>query len=170
MGRNCRDSGSGTVAAVSADGRTYDARPVDGGGIGCTTELAVLATSEADVREALDWIPGRILVLAEAALEPRTLALVVPSAHMATLSGIVLLGDDRLDLSPLTKIDAVVPVVCVEDLSDQRCVRRALRLTVDVRIGSPPLIDLRRPHRMREPRATISLGEPGLVRRSSRHH
>ena len=154
------------VAVVSADGRSCSARPIDGGGLGCVAGPAVLATSELDVRTALNWMPGRILVLAEAALEPRPLGLVVPSAHMATLLGLVLLGEDDLDLSMLVDVDALVPVVSVERASDQRCVRRAVRLLVDVHADDPQLVDLRshRPIRAHRSGAAVRTGSPGTVK------
>ena len=102
------------VAVVSADGRSCSARPIDGGGLGCVAGPAVLATSELDVRTALNWMPGRILVLAEAALEPRALGLVVPSAHMATLLGLVLLGEDDLDLI-VKRVEALSDFLATDD-------------------------------------------------------
>jgi len=154
------------IAVVTADGRSCSARPVDGGGLGCVTGPAVLATSEEDVRTALNWMPGRILVLAEAALEPRALTLVVPSAHLATLLGLVLLGEDGLDVSMLADVDSVVPVVSVERASDQRCVRRSVRLMVDVHADVPPSVDLRshRPARAHRSGVPLRSGSPGMVR------
>jgi hypothetical protein len=155
-----------TVAVVSADGRICSAQPVAGGGLGVVTGLSVLATSEEDIRAALDWMPGRILVLAESALEPRALALAVPSAHMATLGALVLLGEQGRHLGVLAAVDGVLPVVRVERATDQRSVRRALRLIVDVHPEAAPTLDLRPHHRPRGHRTVPAARSPhpGLVR------
>ncbi len=160
-----RNEDGQAIAVVSADGRSCSARSVDGGGLGCVTGPAVLATSQEDVRTALNWMPGRILVLAEAALEPRALTLVVPSAHRATLVGLVLLGEEGLDESMLSDVDGVVPVVSVERASDQRCVRRAVRLMVDVHAEVRQSVDLRthRPIRAHRSAGWLRSGSPGMV-------
>ncbi len=123
----------GTVALVKADRRSCRALPLQGGGHGHVSAPAVLATSEADVRAALAWLPGRILVLAEGALEPVCLALVVHSVQRATLSGVVLLGEGTADTRPLAEAGGLVPIVSVDRPSDRRCVVRAARLVLDVR-------------------------------------
>lgn len=158
------------VGLVKVDRRTCVARPIAGGGHGCVAGPAVLAASEADVRTALAWLPGRILVLAEDARDDVCLRLVVPSVHRATLLAVVLLGDEGVDVSALSGVNARVPVVSVDRESDQRFIRRAVRLVVDVHAESEVPVDLRhsataRPalaHRGTD--ATIRLGEPGTVR------
>lgn len=166
----CWDRAEGAVGLVRVDRRTCVARPIAGGGHGCVAGPAVLAVSEVDVRTALAWLPGRILVLAEDARDDVCLRLVVPSVHRATLLAVVLLGDEGVDVGALSGVDARVPVVSVDRASDQWCIRRAARLVVDVHTESEVPVDLRhsaavRPavaHRGMD--ATIRLGEPGTVR------
>jgi hypothetical protein len=119
------------------------------------------------VRAALDWMPGRILVLADGGLAPDCLASVARSAHLDTLSAIVVLAAGDADLAPLDRVECAVPVVVVPRESDQQWVRRAVRLVVEVRAGDPETLDLRT-HQPPRPRrggsASIILGSPGTVR------
>jgi hypothetical protein len=160
-------SGHALVAAIFADGRECAARPVRGTGVGKVAGLCVRGTSPQSVRGALDWMPGRVLVLADAGLDPECLTTVAHSAHLDTLSGIVVLGAEGVDLGPLGRVDSAVPVVLVPRESDQQWVRRAVRLVVEVRAGDPETVDLRT-HQPPRPRrggsASIILGSPGTVR------
>ncbi len=129
--------------------------------------LCVRGTSPASVRAALDWMPGRVLVLADGGLAPQCLTAVARSAHLDTLSGVVVLAGEHTDLGPLARVDCAVPVVVVDRESDQEWVRRAVRLVVEVRTGEPESVDLRTHHPPRPRRggsASIILGAPGTVR------
>jgi hypothetical protein len=162
------------VAAVRADGRTCAAQAVPGGGLGHPVGPAVVAACPVEVRAALDWLPGRILVLMAAALDPAELTAVVRSAHLGTIRGVVVLAQEALALYALRGIDGRVPVVRVERDSDQRCIRRATLLGIDVRAKAPPAlgqkrrrtIDLRprsRPVHGYLPGVVARSGEPGIV-------
>ncbi len=119
------------------------------------------------MRAALDWMPGRVLVLAEGGLVPECLASVARSVHLDTLAGVVVLASEGTDLGPLSRVDCAVPVVLVPHESDQQWVRRAVRLVVEVRAGDPQTVDLRAPHPPRPRRggsSAIILGAPGTIR------
>jgi len=141
--------------------------PVRGTGVGKVAGLCVRGTSPESVRAALDWMPGRVLVLAEGGLVAECLTSVARSVHLDTLSGVVVLADEACDLAPLGRVDCAVPVVLVPRESDQLWVRRAVRLVVEVRAGDPETVDLRAHHPPRPRRggtASIILGAPGTIR------
>jgi hypothetical protein len=155
------------MGVLSIDGREFTAQPVPGTGVGRVSGLCVRGTSPQSVRAALDWMPGRILVLADSGLAANCLASVARSAHLDTLSAIVVLADPGTDLGPLSHVECLVPVVVVTRESDQERVRRALRLVVEVGPGDPGTVDLRAaspPRPRRGGSATIVLGTPGTVR------
>jgi hypothetical protein len=160
-------SGHSLLAALSADGRQCAAQPVRGTGVGRVSGLCVRGTSPETVRAALDWMPGRVLVLAEGGLAPPCMTSVARSSHLETLSAIVVLPGAGTDLGPLSRVDCAVPVVVVRREFDQDWVRRAVRLVVEVRAGEPESVDLRT-HRLPRPRrggsSPIILGAPGTVR------
>ncbi|HYN55905.1 MAG TPA: hypothetical protein VES03_01790 [Motilibacterales bacterium] len=159
-------SGHALLAALFVDGRQCAATPVRGTGVGKVAGLCVRGTSAQSVRAALDWMPGRILVLADAGLSPDCLTSVARSAHLDTLAAIVVLATEGTDLGPLGRVESAVPVVLVPRESDQQWVRRAVRLMVEVRAGEPT-VDLRSDHPPRPRRggsASIILGSPGTVR------
>ncbi len=104
--------------------------------------LGVLADTAAALRSALDWMPGRILVLAEEGLTAACQEQVVDSAHLSTLAGVVVLAHDEMDLTCLEQVACAIPVVRVARSHDQRCLRRAVRIGVEVRQGVPE-VDLR---------------------------
>jgi hypothetical protein len=155
------------LAALFADGRECAARPVRGTGVGKVSGLCVRGTSPDSVRAALDWMPGRILVLADDGLDAECLTSVARSAHYDTLAAIVVLAAAVTDLGPLGRVESAVPVVLVPRESDQQWVRRAVRLVVEVHAGDPAAVDLRT-HQPPRPRrggsASIILGTPGTVR------
>jgi hypothetical protein len=155
------------LAALFVEGRECAARPVRGTGVGRVAGLCVRGTSPQSVRAALDWMPGRILVLADGGIAPDCLTSVARSAHLDTLSAIVVLAAGGADLGPLDRVECAVPVVVVPRESDQQWVRRAVRLVVEVRAGDPETVDLRS-HQPPRPRrggsASIILGSPGTVR------
>lgn len=160
-------TGQGLLAALFADGRGCAARPVRGTGLGRVSGLCVQGTSPQSVRGALDWMPGRTLVLADAGLDGSCLASVARSAHLDTLSAIVVLAGEGTDLGPLSRVDSVIPMVLVPRESDQEWVRRARRLVVEVRAGEFESLDLRSHHPPRPRRGgstAIVLGAPGTVR------
>jgi hypothetical protein len=140
---------------------------VRGTGVAKVAGLCVLGTSPESVRTALDWMPGRVLVLADGGLDPECLSSVARSAHLDTLAGIVVLAAEGTDLGPLARVESAVPVALVARESDQQWVRRAVRLVVEVRAGDPESVDLRT-HQPPRPRrggtASIILGTPGTVR------
>jgi hypothetical protein len=155
------------MAALFVDGRECAARPVRGTGVGKGSGLCVRGTSPESVRAALDWMPGRILVLEGQGLTADCLTSVARSAHHDTLAAIVVLATAGTDLGPLNQVESAVPVVLVPRESDQQWVRRAVRLVVEVRTGDPATVDLRT-HQPPRPRrggsASIILGSPGTVR------
>ena len=157
--------GTGLSATVVADGRECTARTVAGGGLADVTGVAVLATTAPCVADALDWMPGRVLVLADAALSGECFKAVARSTHPSTFAAIVVLGDDGLDLEPLS-VAGSAPVVIVSRPSDQARIRRAVRLGVRVGQGSPETVDLRAAHPPRPRRggsSSINLDVPGTV-------
>lgn len=163
---NQRLPGASLSATVVADGRECTARVVAGEGVADVTGVTVLATTAPCVREALDWIPGRILVLADAALSGECLDAVASSTHHhSTFAAIVVLGDEAVDVESLSVVGST-PVVIVSRPSDQARVRRALRLGVRVGRGSPKSVDLRAAHPPRPRRggsSSINLDVPGTV-------
>lgn len=167
MVSNRLHSGHVLLAALFVDGRECAARPVRGTGVGKVSGLSVRCTSPESVRAALDWMPGRILVLADGGLADECLTAVARSAHLDTLAAIVVLGGPGIDLGPLGRVESAVPVVLVPRSSDQQWVRRAVRLVVDVHAGDPESLDLRTaapPRPRRGGSASIILGSPGTVR------
>lgn len=144
MVRDRLHSRRGLKAEVSADGRPCAARPLLGSGLGQALGLGVLARTGDEVREALNWMPGRILVLADDGLDVSCQQRVAHSAHLRTLVGIVVLADDETDLSHLAAVESSVPMVLVVRSHDQRSLRRAVRIGVEVRQGVPQ-VDLRPP-------------------------
>ena len=157
--------GSGLLATVCADGRECTARTVAGGGLVDVTGVAVLATTAPCVQEALGWMPGRVLVLADAALSGECLKAVARSTHPSTFAAIVVLGDDSVDVEPLS-VAGSAPVVVVSRPTDQARVRRAVRLGVRVGQGSPESVDLRAAHPPRPRRggsSSIIHDVPGTV-------
>ncbi len=159
---------SGLSAEVSADGRSCAAHAVPGSGLGRVLGLGVLARTAAAVRSALDWMPGRILVLADDGLVGQCQERVAHSAHLRTLAGIVVLAEEGADLTRLAQVESCVPVVQISRAHDQRCLRRAVRIGVEVRRGAPQ-VDLR-PHRVPQPRTAAARvyadsGVPGTVPR-----
>jgi hypothetical protein len=160
-------TGQSLLAALFADGRECSARPVRGTGLGRVVGLCVRGTSPQSVRGALDWMPGRVLVLADGGLAADCLTTVARSAHHDTLSGIVVLAAEATDLGPLARVESAVPMVLVPRETDQDWVRRAVRLVVEVRAGEFESLDLRTHHPPRPRRggsASVILGEPGTVR------
>lgn len=155
------------LAALFVDGRECAAQPVRGTGVGRVAGLCVRGTSPQSVRAALDWMPGRILVLVDAGITTECLISVARSAQLDTLSAIVVLAAGDADLGPLDRVDCAVPVVVVPRESDQQWVRRAVRLVVEVMPGDPATVDLRT-HQPPRPRRggseSIILGTPGTVR------
>ena len=112
-------------------------------------------------------MPGRVLVLADDGLSTECLMSVARSAHLDTLSGIVVLTAEPDALGPLERVESAIPVVAVDREADQQWVRRAVRLVVEVRAGDLESIDLRSHHPPRPRRggsASIILGSPGTVR------
>lgn len=105
---------------------------VSGGGLGFATAPAILAGSAEELRAGLDWLPGRIVVIHGAALAPSVLADVVRSAHIATIRAVIVLSDQSTGLDELSAIGGCVPVVRVPRESDQRAIRRATLVGVDV--------------------------------------
>lgn len=135
--------------------------------MGKVAGLCVRGTSPQSVRAALDWMPGRVLVLADEALSLPCLIAVARSAHLDSLSGIVVLAAETDLLDPLARVDSAIPVVVVHREADQQWVRRAVRLVVEVRAGEAQSIDLRSHHPPRPRRGgstSIILGSPGTVR------
>lgn len=154
-------------AVLTADGRECRARPVRGTGVGRVAGLCVRGTTPQAVRAALDWMPGRVLVLADDGLSTECLMSVARSAHLDTLSGIVVLTAETDGLGPLERVESAIPVVAVDREADQLWVRRAVRLVVEVHAGESESIDLRSHHPPRPRRggsASIILGSPGTVR------
>ena len=156
---------SGLSATVVADGRECTARTVAGAGRADVTGVAVLATTAPCVQDALDWMPGRVLVLADAALSGECLKAVARSTHPATFAAIVVLADDGVDVEPLS-VAGSAPVVIVSRPSDQARVRRAVRLGVRVGQASQECVDLRAAHPPRPRRggsSVVRLEVPGTV-------
>lgn len=156
---------TGLSATVVVDGRECTARSVAGGGPADVTGVAVIATTAPCVQDALDWMPGRILVLADAALSGECLKAVARSTHLSTFAAIVVLGEDPVDVEPLACAGSA-PVVIVSRLSDQARIRRAVRLGVRVGQGSPETADLHVAHPPRPRRggsSSIILDVPGTV-------
>ncbi len=157
----------GLLAALFADGRECAARPVRGTGLGRVAALCVHGTSPQTVRGALDWMPGRALVLADGGLGRACLDSVARSAHLDSLSAIIVLADEGADLGPLGRVDTMVPVVLVPRVSDQEWLRRARRIVVEVQAGEIESVDVRGHHLPRPRRGsgpTVILGAPGTVR------
>lgn len=157
--------GTGLWAVVIADGRKCTARSLRADSTADVTGVAILATTAPCVQDALDWMPGRVLVLADAALSGECLHAVARSTHHSTFAAIVVLSDIGVDVEPIS-VGGSAPVVMVSRPSDQACIRRAVRIGVQVGQGAPAAVDLRAAHPPRPRRggsSAIVLGVPGTV-------
>jgi hypothetical protein len=153
------------LATLSVEGRSCPARPLRGSALGSVSGLVAVAESERDLREAVTWMPGRILVLGGSALARPTLRSLLTTTEITTFGGIVVLADEATDLDPLGSAPAAIPMVTVSGPIDQDRIRRAVRvtLTVDTRPSVVAPIPTPRHHRRRRVSAPVSLGAPGTV-------
>lgn len=153
------------LATLSVEGRFFSARPLNGSAVGSVDGLAVLAESERALRDAVTWMPGRVLVLAGEALTPRAIDSLLTSTTIEAFAGVVVLADPDADLGHLADASSRIPLVHVVHTVDQERVRRAVRIsiTVDTRpvvTPSPhqPRVDRRRRVAIPTPR-----GIPGTI-------
>jgi hypothetical protein len=152
-----------SLATVGVEGRTCGARALPGSGRGSATGLVVFADSEAAVRDAAAWMPGRILVLSDEVGPPRVVEALIAEARATTFAAIVVLcADDAVPRGG--NASATIPVVAVSREADQEWVRRAVRISVTVdqtpSAASVPT-PRRRPRRVAGP---VAAGMPGTIR------
>ncbi len=154
------------TADLAADGRQIAAVPLLASCVGSALGPAVTASTVEQVRTALDWMPGRILVLADDAMRSAGLAMVLRSAMLSTVAGVVVLVDDEGDPGVLGELPLAVPMVMVAREPDHELLRRAKLVAVEVRSGTDEVIDIRipRPSRRRRSTSSVSHEVSGLVR------
>lgn len=165
-------AGTGALqATLSAEGRSCSARAMRGTAVGSACGPAVVAEHADSLRDAAAWMPGRILVLCGDALSPQVLTSVLtgPPSFAAVVA---LTGDPETLGTPADEDGdmptAAIPLVAVVREQDQLWVRRAVRLFVEVQVGtqlrlerSGPQIVLPRPRRPRRS-GVPTLGVPGV--------
>jgi hypothetical protein len=131
----------------------------------------VVASSQRSLREAVGWMPGRILVLAEEGARPSVLEDLLGDPDSLGFAGAVLLVDDDAEIHSHVHRRAAIPVVGVGRVPDQECVLHALRISLTVRetLDEPAAIPAPRHHRGRRwlpsRRSATAHGVPGTVHR-----
>jgi hypothetical protein len=153
------------LATLSVEGRSCSARPLRGSALGSVSGLVAVAETDRALREAVTWMPGRILVLGGHALARPTLRSLLTTTEITTFVGIVALADGAADLDPLGSAPVPIPMVTVSGPIDQDRIRRAVRvtLTVDTRPSVVAPIPPPRHHRRRRVSAPVCMGAPGTV-------
>ncbi|HEX6887855.1 MAG TPA: hypothetical protein VF143_07090 [Candidatus Nanopelagicales bacterium] len=165
MGHPARSVASaGFVATLDVEGRGCDARPLRGSGLGHVCGPVLVVRSVQALSLALPGLPGRVLVLDEAACAPAALA---DLARLPTgaFAAIVALTDDMLALGESSLPQRGVPAVAVLRSADRDLVRRAIRVCVGVHERAPvahPVPAPRRPRRRHLPVASPS-AVPGTI-------
>ena len=85
-------------------------------------------------------MPGRVLVLSDAALSPGCLRRLLGTTDLATFAGVVVLADDASDAALLASARADIPMVLVSRQPDRERVRRAVRVSIEVEPATRPVV------------------------------
>ena len=153
-------------ATLSVEGRACAARPLPGSALGIVSGLVALAWGERGVTDVLGWLPGRVLVLANASNDPRQLRQLLAAADLSTFAGLVVLADDRADPAQFGPIDADIPQVLVTRAPDRERILRAVRVSIDVGRDRPtvvPSVPAPRHERSRRMQVPMPSAVPGIV-------
>jgi hypothetical protein len=152
------------VALLEVEGRACAVRPLRGTGIGSVCGPAALVDSLEGLRAATRWLPGRVLVLGPAALEPACLAH-LDALPPGAFAAIVALTDDVHALAGLRLTSGLVPAVAVLRPAEREMVRRGVLICVAV-TDQPeqrhPIPAPRRPRRRTQGGTTRS-AVPGTI-------
>lgn len=130
---------AGSVATLSVEGRACAARALPGSAVGRASGLVALAQCGRGVADAVGWMPGRILVLSDAALSPPCLRWLLSSTDLTNFAGVVVLADDASQVGPLAAAGAGIPMVLVSRGPDRERVRRAVRVSIEVAPATRPV-------------------------------
>ena len=147
--------GARAHATVSVEGRECQARPLSGSAVGSATGPALLADCVGTIRDAVGWMPGRILVLADDAATRDVLDELLDAPNALGFAGVVLLAEERSapvaeEGKPLGRTTAGIPVVVVSRAQDRECVRHAIRISLDVQDTTAPEVAIPAPrHHLR---------------------
>lgn len=138
-------TGACSQASLSVEGRVCTARPLPASRVGAACGLAVVADSAAATRDATRWMPGRILVLTEPGLAACAADGVLVDLARWGFAAVVLLVDD----DPAVPVDwPDLPIVLVSRPQDQECIRRAVRVSVEV-VDTPARVAVPHPRHQR---------------------
>ena len=151
-------------ASLLLDGRECSVHPFRGSALGRASGVVVRIGNDASLDGATGWMPGRIAVVTVAALTTDTLRHLVGHHHgEEPFAGVVILVDERDDLSRLGGVEAGVPVVVSGRSADRVWLQRAVHADLWVHVpGQPSLAAPVRPRRERHD--AVRFGEPGTVR------
>jgi hypothetical protein len=178
-GRATRDNGTVThaigvrqgerhQARLSVEGRPCTVRAHPASGLGTASGLVAIADSTRGIQEAFSWMPGRILVLTDEAADANILIELLGDPQVGGFAAIVLLPG-QVDVTSAPRQHAEVPIVLVNRPQDQECVRRAVRVTLEVHDRSEQGVGIPEPRhlRRRHPRARRSTEQghrmPGTI-------
>lgn len=114
------------MAMLKVDGRYVQVRPCSSSEVGHVDGVCVAATSPDEVREAVNCLPGRVLVVDPAAIDQSVIALIVAAAQRGTFQAIVVNGaspfEDHLP----------IPVVIIEEDAWSPTLKMPARYVVSV--------------------------------------
>ena len=178
-GRAARDNGTVTQAlgvrqgerhqaTLSVEGRPCTVRPHPASGLGTASGPVVIADCTRGIEEAISWMPGRILVLTDGAADAGILIELLADPQVGGFAAIVLLPG-VVDVTSGPRQRADVPIVLVSRPQDQECVRRAVRITLEVHDRVEQIVGIPEPRhlRRRHPRARRSTEQghrmPGTI-------
>lgn len=114
------------VASLKVDGRHVRVRPCASSDIGHVDGLCVSASSAEDVLEAVNCLPGRVLVVTGGALDGPTIDVIAAAAERGTFHAIVVQG-----ASPFQR-KLPVPVVIIEEDAWEPSLKMPTRYVVSV--------------------------------------
>ncbi|MCU0300366.1 MAG: hypothetical protein MUF35_02030 [Candidatus Nanopelagicales bacterium] len=119
------------VAHLDVEGRRCAVRPLRGTGLGSVCGPAAVVDSLEALRTTTGWLPGRVLVLGEGALQQACLAH-LDSLPAGTFAAIVALTEDVHALAGLRLPGGRTPAVAVTRPADREMVRRGILICVTV--------------------------------------
>lgn len=119
------------TATLSVEGRRCIVQALPGSALGRATGLVCVVDSAARMRGARTWLPHRILVAADEAARASAITDLLGERADWTFGAIVVLADETGDPG-LLELRSPIPLVRVVRPPDRECVRRAVRLSVEV--------------------------------------
>lgn len=161
------------LATLGVDGRFCTAVPLLGSAHASVSGLVALAESDRALRDAVAWLPGRILVLGGSALSESSIAELLTGTELVSFTGLIALAAEP-DVGALRRAHAEIPMVAVAGSLDQERVRRAVRVSLSVTVHTPegpPLPPAPLPPRHERRRRGIPVGAasvPGTISHADR--